>query len=224
MLMLFRKVGRRWGAVGPQPGADGTTPPTGRQSKTGEAAIAQTHGKYYEAASRGVLFAACDQGAGITVQVTITTTATLALSNPPASQKRVAIKKVSLSYFSGTLGAGSWYHGFNAIGIVQPASGTLLTSFCTNIGNEGAAAAVATARTGATVVAGKVLYPLGSSLPILASTAGDPFQIVEDVDGIIVLEPGTSWQLLGVFGGAGSSPVISAGIVWEEIPYVSSQG
>lgn len=223
-MLLRSPFGRRFGAVGPQPGGDGTTPPTGRQAKTGDAVVTQGHGKYYEAAGRGVLFAACDQGVGIVVQVTITTAATLCLYNPANSQKRIAISKVALAYFSGTLGAGAWYHGFNPVGTAAPSGGTLLVSNCTDIGNDSVLVAVGVCRSGATVVAGTVLYPVGSSLPILASTAGDPFSIEEDVDGAIVLEPGGIWQLLGVFGGTGSSPKISAGIVWEEIPYVSSQG
>jgi hypothetical protein len=223
-MLLRKRSQRRWGVVGPVPGGDGSTPPTGRQAKTGESVVAQAHGKYYEASSRGVLFCACDQGAGIVVQVTITTTATLTLHNPVNSQKRLSIKKVALAYFNGTLGAGAWYHGYNPVGTVLPASGTNLPPVCLDIGNDSVAAAVGVCRSGPTVVAGTVLYPLGSSLPILASTANNPFQIIEDVDGAITLEPGAVWQLLGVFGGTGSSPKVSAGIVWEEIPYVSSQG
>ncbi len=207
-------------AVGPVLIADGNTPPSGRQGKTSEAAVTQTHGKYYEAASRGVLFAAADQGVGITVQVTITTTATLSLHNPLGSQKRLAICKLSIAYFTGTLGAGAFYHGYNPVGTTLPSSGTSLVARNTDIGNQPATVAVGVAISGPTVVAGTVLYPFATSLPILASTAVTPFSLEEDVDGAIVLEPGAVYQLLGVFGGTGSTPKISAGILWEEIPIV----
>ncbi len=209
-------------AVGPQLGADGTTPATGRQGKTGETAIAQAHGKYYEPSSRGVLFAGSDQGVGVAVTVTLTTTATASLYNPPNSGKRLSIKKVSVTYFSGTMPAGSFYHGF-AVPVAAP-SGTAITSNCLDIGNQSGVAAVGVMKTAATVLLGTVLYPFASSLPVLASTAVWATQIIEDVDGAIVLEPGMNYQLLGVFGGAGTSPKVSVGIVWEEVPLVASNG
>jgi hypothetical protein len=41
--------------------------------------------------------------------------------------------------------------------------------------------------------------------------------ITEDVDGAIILEPGGGWCLEGV-GAAGSSPLVTVGVVWEEEP------
>lgn len=210
--------------VGPTYAGDGTIPSGARYGKSGESVVGQAHGKYFEAASRGVLFAAADQGVGVVVQVTITTTGILSLHNPLGSLKRLAIKKVAIAYFSGTLGAGAFLHGYNPVGTVVPSSGTSLTATCTDIGNQSGPAPVGVAISGATVVAGKVLWPFASSLPALASTANDPFTLIEDVDGAIVLEPGAAYQLLGVFGGAGSSPKISVGIMWEEIPYVATTG
>lgn len=212
------------GVVGPVLGADNTVPATGRQGKTGEATVGQAHGKYYEPASRGVLFAAGDAGVGVTCQVTITTTATATLHNPAGSGKRLTLKRVALTYFSGTLPAGSWYHGYLAPGNTLPSGGTAPTPVCTDIGNQSGVAAVGIMRTGATVVAGLVLYPFASSAPVLASTAVPMPMPSEDVDGIIVLEPGAQYQLLGVHGGTGSTPKVSVGFIWEEVPIVASQG
>jgi hypothetical protein len=39
----------------------------------------------------------------------------------------------------------------------------------------------------------------------------------EDVDGLIVLEPGAGW-FLATKSAAGASPLIDVGIVWEEEP------
>lgn len=211
-------------AVGAQYTPDGSTPTSGRQCKTGEAAVAQTHGKYYEAASRGVLFAACDQGAGVTVQTSITTTAVMTLHNPIGSKTRLSIKKVSVGYFSGTMPAGSFYHGVLSPGNTLPSSGTQLTATCTDVGNESVAAAQGVCRAGATVVAATALYVFGTSFVELATTANGFQQLEEDVDGAIVLEPGAQYQLLGAFGAGGSSPKVSPSILWEEVPYVQSQG
>jgi hypothetical protein len=223
-MRFWKFLNRRWGVVGPVVGPDGTTPVTGRQAKTGEANVTQTHGKYYEAASRGVLFAACDQGAGVVVQTTFTTTAAMTLTNPVASQKRLAIKQISIGYFSGTLGAGSFYHGILGTGNTLPSGGTALTATCLDVGNQSAAAAQGVARTGATVVAATSIAVIMSTFAELATTANGFQPGVFDIDGFIVLEPGAQWQLLGAFGAAGTSPKITCGIVWEEIQIAASQG
>ncbi len=217
--MLLRKWSRRIGAVGPQLGAVGTVPATGRQGRTGESTVSMAHGKYHEASTFGVLFAASDQAVGIAVTISLTTTATLALTNPATSQKRISIKKLVISYFSGTLGAGSWYHGYNPVGTVLPSGGTLLSSTCCDIGNTVGAAAVGAARSACTVVAANILYPFATTMSILASSVTAPSVIAEDVDGIITLEPGAAWQLICVAAGS-SSPKVSAGIIWEEEPYL----
>jgi hypothetical protein len=52
----------------------------------------------------------------------------------------------------------------------------------------------------------------------LASTALSFNQSKEDMKDEIVLEQGSSYHLQGVTA-AGSSPLISPGVTWEEIPY-----
>ena len=152
-------------SVGPVLGADGTTPATGRQGKTGEATVGQAHGKYFESASRGALFCGGDAGAGVAVQVSLTTAATCSLHNPANSGKRISIKKVSVTYFSGTLGAGSFYHGYLAPGSTLPSSGTANGPTCLDIGNQSGVAGVGVFLYGPTVVAGKTLWPFASTLP-----------------------------------------------------------
>lgn len=215
-------------SVGPVLGGDLTTPPTGRQAKTGEANVTQTHGKYYEPASRGVLFTAADQAAGVATVTSVSTTAILSLYNPLASGKRLTVKKVRVGYFSGTLGAGPILHCANlaAAGVALPAiptSGTSLTPSCTDIGNQSGAAAVGLVRTGSTVTAPTVLAPICSVGAGLASTADFAKQVSDDVDGEYVIEPGYCYQIQSKCA-AGSSPLISVGITWEEVPIVATQG
>src|SRR5688572_9833290 len=123
-------------AVGPQLTADQSTPPTGRQGRTGEAVVGQAHGKYHEASSRGVLFGAQEVGTGVAPGTALGTTAMLALYNPRTSGKIFSIKKVSLGYISGTLGAGTVFHCGNlptntgAVGAVAvPSGGTSLVIY-----------------------------------------------------------------------------------------------
>lgn len=211
-------------AVGPTYLADGNTPSTGRQTKTGDAGISQCHGKYYEPSSRGVLFCAADAGVGVAVTVTLTTTATATLHNPLGSAKRLSLKKVAIAYFSGTMPAGALYHGYLVPGNTLPSSGTAPTVVCMDIGNQSGVLPVGVMRTAATVVAANILYPFASSLPVLASTAVWATPCLEDVDGAITLEPGAQYQLVCVAGGAGSSPKVGVGFVWEEIPIVAANG
>lgn len=219
-----REQGAKRYNVGLTLGADGTTPATGRQGKTGEAIVTQSYGKYYESSSRGIIFGACDQGAGVTVQTSITTTAAMALFNPTTSIKRLQLVQVSIGYFSGTLGAGTFYHGILGPGNTAPSSGTQITSTCLDVGNQSVSAAQGVARTGATVVAATAVGVITSTFPELATTANGMQPAIFDIDGLIVLEPGAQWQLLGVFGAGGSSPKITCGLMWIEMPIVASQG
>lgn len=215
-------------SVGPVLGADTTIPATGRQTKTGDAAVSQCHGKYYEPASRGVLFCASDAGAGVATVTSISTTAIASLYNPVNSGKRLAIKKVRVGYFSGTLGAGPIYHAVNPAiaGIALPAvpsAGTSQTVYCTDAGNQSGAAAVGLFRTGSTVTAPKTLSPICSVGAELASTANGLQQASDDVDGEIVVEPGYCYQIQSVCA-AGSTPLVTVGVTWEEVPIVATQG
>src|SRR5437773_12398221 len=89
--------------------ADGTNPQA-RACKTGEVAVSQVHGKYYEAASRGNLYAAGTAAGGVAPTTAVGTTGPFILENPRGSGKRLVLKKVSLAYNSGTMGPGVWWH------------------------------------------------------------------------------------------------------------------
>lgn len=204
--------------VGPIVGADGTTPAGVRYGKTGEQLMGQAHGKYFEATHRGNSFTAADQGVGVAVGTALGTTAMLSLYNPPGSGKRYAIQRVSLAYFSGTLGAGAVYHcGNGTVNQTAPSGGTALTPACTDIGNQ--AVSTAQAKTGSTVVQPTILRPVVSLTAELATTANQLTDIVEDLDGEFVVEPGCTYQIQAV-AAAGTSPKVSIGVCWEEIPIV----
>ena len=216
-------------AVGPGRLSDGPhSPPTGRQAKTLESVVTSAHGRYHEAASRGVVFGACEQ-AGVAPGTALGTTACLALYNPRGTGKILSILKVSLGYISGTLGAGTVFHCANIItdsaafsAIAAPSSGTAL-----NIYNRGMGIVltnelddpVATCRSAATVTPPVAIRPFCSFGASLASTAIAPWQITEDIGGGIVVFPGFCYQLQGITA-AGSSPLVAPAVEWEEIPYI----
>lgn len=187
-----------------------------REAKTLEQVTTQAHGKYYEAASRGVLWSACEQGTGIAPGTALGTTAFFALYNPAGSGFVVAVKKVNVGYISGTLGAGTLYHCVNtSTSQAAPSSGTALSNVCCLIG--GGYSSVALARVNATVATPVAYRPFVSLNAMLASTATNPVDLWEDLDGEIVLLPGTSYQLQAV-AAAGSTPKLTVGVSWEEVP------
>jgi hypothetical protein len=212
-------------SIGPMFLGDGNTPTTGRQGTTGEAIVGHAHGAYHEAASRGVLFSAQEVGSGSAPGTSLGTTACLSLYNPPNSGKKLSIIRVSLGYISGTLGAGTLFHCVNTFGaavtaVAAPTSGTLLVNYMRKIGGQpmlAAGAAVGVARVGSTVTTPTTLEAFCSFGASLASTAVAPWIIRDEVKGSIVIDPGFCYQLQAVAAG-GSTPLVSPGVVWEEIP------
>ncbi len=211
--------------VGPTFGGDGSTPSTGRQTKTGESAVSQVHGKYYEASSRGVLFAGqLLAGTGQAPSGTISTVATYVLYNPVGSGKRLSIVRRGVCYVSGTLGTGVLYDCVCAtVPQTVPSGGTAIIPVCLTVGNVSAVAAVGLPRVTATVTAptpiGVVCY-LG---PQTAATLTTIQANNEDLEGAIVIEPGCSYQMQSISAG-GSTPLINPFVWWEEVPIVNSQG
>lgn len=224
--MLLRDMRRkRWGAVGPVLGADGTTPTTGRQGKTGEATVGQAHGKYYEASSRGVLFAAqLLAGTGQAPSGTISTTATFVLYNPVGSGKRLSIVRRGVCYVSGTLGTGVLYDCVcNTVPQTVPSGGTAIVPVCLDVGNVSGVAAVGLPRVTATVTAPSLVGVICYLPPELASSVTALQANNEDIDGAIVIEPGCSYQMQSI-SAAGTSPLINPFVWWEEVPLVTGQG
>jgi hypothetical protein len=206
----------RVGATGQ---GDGTNA-IARGTKEAGQVVQQQHGKYAEAALRGLMFAACTPSAGATPGTAVGTTAALSLYNPPGSGKRLFVKKVNVGYISGTLGAGTIYHcGDNtAPNQAAPTGGTAITPVCTDLGNP--TGSVAKVGTGTTVAnTPQRLYPLCAVNAMLATTATNPAEVQDDVDGAIIVEPGTTYSIQAD-AAAGTSPKVSIGVVWEEMAII----
>ncbi|MDE3076382.1 MAG: hypothetical protein KGJ86_13250 [Chloroflexota bacterium] len=195
------------GLVGPAVAADGATPPL-RQGKTGEVVVTELHGKYYEQAARGQLFHATVDTAGVALAAA-GTTAGFALYNPLGSGKNLEIVRVALAIVSGTYVVGGVMHGVNTVPQAAAVTGTALTSVAGMAGSQATSVGKAF-KTATLPVAQTALRPFVSK-----NTAA-PFQILsEDVDGQIVLAPGTAWSLF-IFG-ADTTPLEVASVTWGEI-------
>lgn len=201
--------------VGPLSQSDGSLQDRTRASKSGATVVSQAHGKYFEAAGRGTVFGAC-HAAGAAPGTTISTTAHLALYNPQNSGYLIVVHKVRTAYVSGTIGTGTMFHCINTSTTqTAPSSGNAPTVVCLSGGST--ETAVGVVRAGATVVAPTVIAPYCTLAPILATSVVHPTLVWEDIDGEIVLQPGTSYQLQSI-AAAGTSPLLASGVTWEEIP------
>lgn len=171
--------------------------------------------KYRHAVEKGRVFSACVAKAGVAPGLDIDTTATFSLWNPANSGRRLVLLRASIAYISGTLGAGAVLHCGQFTG-AAPSSGTAITPKNALIGS--AAVSVAEARAGSTLAAAaSLLRPFASLTALLASTAVAPYTLVDDLDGEFVVDEGAAYVIDSVTA-AGSTPLIIAGALWEEVP------
>jgi hypothetical protein len=182
--------------------------------------VSQASGAGYENSARGITFAGCSAVAGVAPGTALATTAqALILYNPVGSNINMSLKRLSWSYVSGTFGLGMWHLARYS---------TLSPS--TNVAPGGTA--IVTARTDGTVIAGKVLawaaatctaapikhQPLGW-VGVIDGTGATQLghQGVYNFDGSDVCIPGTG-LVFTFIGGAGTSPLVVPGALWDEIP------
>ena len=206
--------------IGPLPTGDGNVPAI-RFGRTGEAAVQTVGDINKERVRRGQMYFAANQGTGVAPGTALGTTAQLVVYNPQNSGVLVIINQVYDTYFSGTLGTGTLYHCVNTSTTqTAPSGGTLLTNTPALAGTNNAS--VAQVRTGATVVQPVILAPFCYLAPELATSVTQPQQTWVDTSDSIQLLPGTSYQLQAV-AAAGTSPLLSPAVLWEEQPLLNGQ-
>jgi len=170
---------------------------------------------YYQVAREGNLYHAVTAVAGVAPGTAIGTTAAFALYNPGASGKDLVVLRGTMSYVSGTLGIGvvDW------VAHVDP-SAAIVTGTAIPVVNAKFLGPTAAGKplTTATVVAGDVFRSFANLPPILATSVVTPWLFIDEVDGAIVIPPGCSVTLEGT-AGAGTSPLVRYGVLWEEVPH-----
>lgn len=188
--------------------------------KLGHSLSADLLPRYYEAVANGMVFCGGTAATGVAPGTSIGTTAAFTLYNPSGSGKKLVVAKVSMSYISGTLGAGTVHYVANVNPSAAAVSGTAITVIKTDLsvasttaqGNVGLAFTTATLPTTPTV-----LRPFCSLTALLASTAVAPYTVTDDVAGEFVISPGCALSLEGTTA-AGSSPLVVFGATWVEVP------
>jgi hypothetical protein len=194
--------------TGPITQSDGAVSP-GRSGKTGEIAVTDAHGKYYEAAVRKNVFYAANQAPTAWGVSTTSATAGFIVSNPAGSPVNLALLQVSfaLSVAPAAIAPIALLGGYAAAGIVTHT--TTLTPASTYIGNvKGYGLADASA---ALVGTPTWLMPIAGGFTAATLPSSGP--TVVDLGGSIVIPPG-GWVSVAAL----TAVTGMASAVWEEIP------
>lgn len=189
---------------------------TARGLPDGGAVVHLGGGKYYDLVKRGVVYVGQTAVTGVAPGTALGTTAAFSLYNPLGSGKVLVVLQGSMGYVSGTLGAGvvTWAANTNlaaaaSTGTAIPARNALLGGPSANVGQPLTTVTLPVAPTPV-----RPFCSLGASL---ASTAVQPWQVVDDVDGALIVKPGGTLSLHGT-AAAGSTPLVVFGIMWAELP------
>jgi hypothetical protein len=186
-----------------------------RASRTGCMVSTQGHGGFTEPGVRGTVMEVCTGVAGVAPGTALSTTPPMALWNPPASGKNLAILKSYMGYVSGTLGAGTVVYAVVSAQTTVPTTGTELVPQCSLIG---APRGVGRVFQGSTLAATPAILRPAFILGAFANTtASPPDPALDLVDGAIVVPPGAVLCLQGI-AAAGTTPLILLSLIYEEIP------
>ena len=199
--------------VGPIPAAFGAIGEQLRAGSMGQLVVADAHGRYYEAASRGNLYAASMQ-AGAALGTALTATAvTLTLYNPLGSGVLVSLLSCSVAVTTAPAGAASYVYAANVVtNTAVPSSTTSALISGMPLGN--ASVGKAACYTAATLPAAPRVIRVHSS--ILATGSTGIMFAQDEVAGAIVLGENSAVTLQGLT--TASSGIVS--FLWEEIPKV----
>ncbi len=180
---------------------------------------AGVHGDFYDAVSRGNVFTATTAVAGVAPGTSITTSAQARLIfNPPGSGVNLSILETSVGYVSGTIGAGHIAYAIydtRAPGTNLKPGGTANVPINSLLNVSNSRALVFDAAT--TTAAGIYLKPAFSIGAIDGTGVVQPMVMIDKVNGLIVVPPGVALIVTGIMA-AGTSPKITVGTVWEEVP------
>ena len=153
--------------------------------------------------------------AGVAPGTALSTTPPLAVWNPPNSGFNLVLMKTAVGYVSGTLGAGTIAYAYVASQTTVPTTGTELVPVCTKLGYP---RGVGRAFTGSTLASTPAILRPGFSMgAFLATTAIQPFQVQDMVEGCIIIPQGAVFVMQGI-AAAGTTPLVILSAEWEEIP------
>jgi hypothetical protein len=195
-----------------------------RIDRTSAAVVTQAHGKYYEAVKRGNVYIGSNAITGGAIPIYSAKENALTLWNPAGSGVDLVLLKTIINYVSTTNVAGSIVYGSVASPgvLADVATGapfaTLTAADPVNalVGGVAGSQAIFSPAVNTTTDNPDILCGTGISLAALtAATAVAPFQMIDNVDGAIILKPNSAIQLVGITAVA---LVANQQFIWEEVP------
>ncbi len=187
----------------------------------GGAIISQLFGKYYNLARAGLVFHGATAAAGVLIPISTTTGPTFALWNPSNSGKNLVLIRYALGLIS-TLGAAGTVVYMIQTGVGSNiGTGAPITAVTTGTAQNGIVGGGANSI--AKFVPGTVTLTTAGTLydtPGFSQGANAPAAVInpimfDDIDGRIILPPGTIWYT------AGTAALLSTffqGVSWAEVP------
>lgn len=207
------------GQVGPQAATGDGVVLTARLTRDASLGFQQTHGALQEAAFRGNLYSLATAAAGVTCTATQVVSVTLGspivgLYNPTGSGKNAVILYSEACWASGTAGASGLSFGTVPSAGVSAAGGNAAINMLTQVaGGSACRTFVAAAWTGQTVAPGIARHLGGPTTGALAANSMSFYPFF--YEGSLIIPPGCAGGLFVNL--AGTSPIIAASLLWEEI-------
>lgn len=204
------------GRIGPGYASDGNTADP-RMTRDLAMVTQPLHGEFFETTVRGNTYVASTGTAGVAPGTVLSTTPPFTLYNPLNSGVNLVLISASMGYISGTLGAGTIVYAVNNnTAQAAPTGGTSLVPICGLIGNV--SLPKAKAFQASTLAAAPTILRDFVILGAFVGGAAPPNPPVRDlIDGSIIIVPGASISLQGV-AGAGTTPLVTLAMMWEEVP------
>ena len=215
---LYGRVGARSAAT--------NTEDSIRLDKTLALVTSDAHGRYHEAVSGQNVYSltlpltATGIAAGNLVSAAAAAAVQFALWNPTSSGINVSILKFGLGIVSGTPVGGAVFHGvvLTAPTIATTNTGGAALNNYVGGGSPTARYVNTAAQAGTVTTGASAVLPLRAANFASTATAQASVGLVnaiEEVNGDIVLPPGTGW--LPIWATAGTSVLNSYSVTWEEI-------
>lgn len=210
------------GRAGINIGTDGTVHEVTLE-RTGAQRTADAHGRYFDSNSRGNVFCVATAIAGVTLAAANasplaagTGQPVVGLFNPTSSGKNAVVLAILVEHVSGTPAAGAWSWNVGAAPQPVTQAGTAPTSLLTGKTTGSAMVGLVNqATTGSTAAAHVLAVPFGVFAGAIAATSVGLMEQYEPA-GLLIVPPGAYAGL--AVPGAGTSHVVAASLVWEEVP------
>jgi hypothetical protein len=201
--------------------ADNSTPDA-LAGKSGEAIIAELHGKYYTQTYRGNVFVGSTAIGGVALTTSVTTAQVFMVWNPLGSGKNIVPINTTIGYVSGTgVAANLGYSYLTGMGSNYSVAGgcsaaTLVAPVNMNLGS-GVVSVAKFAPATATVIAPTYLRSMGVSQLALTAATTTAAQWVsrDDFDGHVIIGQGAAIFVIGV---ASITSLFDISMVWAEVP------